>query len=138
MENLAGKTTLRELCAALKLCRVLLTNDTGPMHIGAAVGTKVVALFGSTAPELTAPGLPWAEGHEALKPDRGSADGYDETGTDWGTVEHFPRVSCRDNSVVVSLAAVCSPCFRRECPVDLRCMKAITVQEVVNAVLRLM
>lgn len=56
--NLAGKTTLRELCAALRFCRVLLTNDTGPMHLAAAVGTPVVALFGSTAPELTGPGLP--------------------------------------------------------------------------------
>ena len=56
--NLAGRTSLRELCATLKLSRVLLTNDTGPMHVGAALGTPVVALFGSTSPELTGPGLP--------------------------------------------------------------------------------
>jgi heptosyltransferase-2 len=56
--DLAGQTTLRELCAVLKACRVLLTNDTGPMHVAAAVGTPVVALFGSTSPDLTGPGLP--------------------------------------------------------------------------------
>jgi len=56
--NLAGRTSLRELCAVLKRSRVLLTNDTGPMHVGAALGTPVVALFGSTSPELTGPGLP--------------------------------------------------------------------------------
>ena len=56
--NLAGRTSLRELCAVLKLSRVLLTNDTGPMHVGAALGTPVVALFGSTSAELTGPGLP--------------------------------------------------------------------------------
>ena len=56
--NLAAKTRLGELCAGLKLCRVLLTNDSGPMHVAAALGTPVVALFGSTSPELTGPGLP--------------------------------------------------------------------------------
>ena len=53
--NLAGKTSLRELMALLKLCRVLLTNDTGPMHVAAALGTPVVVPFGSTSPELTGP-----------------------------------------------------------------------------------
>jgi heptosyltransferase-2 len=53
--NLAGQTTLRELMAALKSCRLLLTNDSGPMHLAAALGTPVVALFGSTAPEMTGP-----------------------------------------------------------------------------------
>src|SRR5204863_5389662 len=64
--NLAGKTTLRELCAVLKACRVLLTNDTGPMHVAAAVGTPVVAIFGSTSPNLTGPGLPGDPRHHLL------------------------------------------------------------------------
>jgi heptosyltransferase-2 len=59
--NLAGVTTLRELCVLLKTCRLLLTNDTGPAHLAAAVGTPVVVLFGSTSPELTGPGLPGDE-----------------------------------------------------------------------------
>lgn len=53
--NLAGKTSLRELMCLLKRCRVFLTNDTGPMHVAAALGIPVVAIFGSTSPELTAP-----------------------------------------------------------------------------------
>ena len=65
--NLAGRTTLRELCALLKCCRLLLSNDTGPMHVAAAVGTPVVALFGSTSPELTGPGLPGDSRHRLLK-----------------------------------------------------------------------
>jgi len=67
--NLAGQTSLMELCALLKYCRVLLTNDTGPMHLAAAVGTPVVVPFGSTSPELTGPGLPGDPRHRLLKSD---------------------------------------------------------------------
>ncbi len=67
--NVAGQTSLRELMALLKLSRVLLTNDTGPMHVAAALGTPVVVLFGSTSPELTGPGLPGDARHRLLKSD---------------------------------------------------------------------
>jgi heptosyltransferase-2 len=98
--NLAGQTSLRELMSLLKLCRVLLTNDSGPMHVAAALGTPVVVPFGSTSPELTGPGLPGDARHHLLKSD-----------------------------------APCSPCFRRECPIDFRCMNGIGVGRVVEAVL---
>jgi len=64
--NLAGRTDLQELCATLKCCRVLLTNDTGPMHVAAALGVPVVVPFGSTSPELTGPGLPNDPRHRLL------------------------------------------------------------------------
>jgi len=64
--SLAGKTSLRELCAAMKACSVVLTNDTGPMHVAAAAGTPVVVPFGSTSPELTGPGWPAGHGHQLL------------------------------------------------------------------------
>jgi heptosyltransferase II len=67
--NLSGQTSLRELMSLLKLCRVLLTNDTGPMHVAAALGTPVVVPFGSTSPELTGPGLPGDTRHHLLKSD---------------------------------------------------------------------
>jgi heptosyltransferase-2 len=69
IQNLAGKTSLRELMSLLKLCRVLLTNDTGPMHVAAALGTRVVVPFGSTSPELTGPGLPGDARNHLLKSD---------------------------------------------------------------------
>lgn len=65
--NLAGITSLGELCAGLKFCRVLLTNDSGPMHVAAALGTPVVVPFGSTSPELTGPGLPGDARHQLLR-----------------------------------------------------------------------
>ncbi len=67
--DLAGKTSLRELMALLKTCRVLLTNDTGPMHVAAALGIPVVVPFGSTSPELTGPGLPGDARHRLLQSD---------------------------------------------------------------------
>lgn len=51
----AGRTTLRSLVALISETDVLVTNDSGPMHIGYAVGTPVVAVFGSTSPKLTGP-----------------------------------------------------------------------------------
>jgi heptosyltransferase II len=72
--NLAGKTSLRELMALMKICRVVLTNDTGPMHVAAALGIPVAALFGSTSSELTGPissgelRHPILESHAACSP----------------------------------------------------------------------
>jgi heptosyltransferase II len=99
--NLAGKTSLRELMALLKLCRVLLTNDSGPMHVAVALGTPVVVPFGSTSPELTGPGMPGDPRQHLLQ-----------------------------------AGVPCSPCFRRNCPIDLRCMTGISPDRVTEAVLQ--
>ena len=98
--NLAGQTSLRELLALLSHCRVLLTNDSGPMHVAAALGVPVVVPFGSTSPELTGPGLPGDPRHRRLQS-----------------------------------AAPCAPCFHRVCPIDLRCLRGISIERVVQAVL---
>jgi lipopolysaccharide heptosyltransferase II len=94
--NRIGKTTLPELIAELRECALLLTNDTGTMHLASLLGVPVVAVFGSTEPRLTGP---LGTGHRILR----------------HQVE-------------------CSPCFLRECPIDFRCMKAVTVPEVAAAV----
>ena len=52
---LSGATTIRELMAAVKRCAMLLTNDTGPMHIAAAFQVPVVAIFGPTDWRTTSP-----------------------------------------------------------------------------------
>ena len=52
---LSGKTTIQELMGVLSRCSVLVTNDTGPMHVAQALGVPVAAVFGSTDPATTAP-----------------------------------------------------------------------------------
>ena len=52
---LSGATTIRELMAAVKRCEVLVTNDTGPMHIASAFQVPVVAIFGPTDWRTTSP-----------------------------------------------------------------------------------
>lgn len=53
--NLAGRTTIPELVALLGMCRLAITNDSGGMHLAAASGAPVVAVFGVTDPGLTGP-----------------------------------------------------------------------------------
>ncbi len=53
--NLAGLTSLKTLAALFQRAFLLVTTDTGPMHLGAAVGIKVLAIFGATAPWRTGP-----------------------------------------------------------------------------------
>lgn len=95
--NFAGKTTIRELMALIESCSVLLTNDSGPMHIAAALKVPLVALFGSTSDVRTGP--------------------YGERN-------------------VIHKHVECSPCYKRICPIDFRCMKRIEVEEVYQAILR--
>lgn len=97
--NLAGVTRLRELMCLIKQCDALVTNDSGPMHIGAAFRVPLVALFGSTDDRATGP--------------------YGQSGA------------------VIHKRPSCSPCFKRECPIDFRCMKEISVDEVLERVRRL-
>jgi heptosyltransferase-2 len=58
--DLTGKTSIADLPALLSQCHLFLGNDSGAMHVAAAVGLPVVAVFGSTDPEGTAPVTPRA------------------------------------------------------------------------------
>lgn len=95
--DVAGKTSLRELAALLKNCHLLISNDTGPTHLAAAVGTPVTAPFGSTSPELTGPGKPG-----------------------------------KNLDTFIKSELPCSPCFRRDCPIDFRCMNEIGVEQIAD------
>ena len=95
--DLIGRTDLRLLMGVLRRCAAFVSNDSGAMHLAAALGIPVTALFGPTKARVTAP----LGDHDILRHD-----------------------------------VFCSPCMLRECPIDHRCMKRISVDEVYGAVAR--
>ncbi len=62
--DLTGRLSLPEMVEWLRLCVLMVTNDTGPMHVAAALGRPVVGLFGPTDPALTGP---YGPGHLILQ-----------------------------------------------------------------------
>jgi heptosyltransferase-1 len=62
--NLAGATSLAQLAGILRQARIAVTTDTGAMHLAAALGTPVTALFGPTAPWRTGP---FGDGHQVVR-----------------------------------------------------------------------
>lgn len=93
--NLIGRTDLRLFAGVLARCAAFVSNDSGAMHLAAAIGVPVAAIFGPTDERVTAPNGE----HDVL----------------------VHQVFCR-------------PCMLRECPIDHRCMKGVTVDAVYQAV----
>ena len=68
---IGAQTSLRELIALIERCDLLVCNDSGPMHIAAALGVPTVAMFGVGIEEWYGP---LGEGHERVMPDSGVAE----------------------------------------------------------------
>lgn len=94
---LTGRLTILQLAALMPYLRVLITADSGPMHIAAAMGTRVVALYGRSDPAYTGP---FGEGH-----------------------------------IILRHPEPCIGCTAERCVHDRECMKRISVEEVVTAIL---
>jgi heptosyltransferase-2 len=95
--DLVGRTDLRVLVGVLSRCAAFVSNDSGAMHLAAAAGVPVTAIFGPTDERVTAP--------------------------------------VGDHDVLVH-PVFCRPCMLRDCPIDHRCMKRITVDAVTASVAR--
>jgi heptosyltransferase-2 len=93
--NVIGRTDLRQVAGILARCTAFVSNDSGAMHLAAAVGVPVTAIFGPTDERATAP---------------------------------------IGNHDVIVREVFCRPCMLRDCPIDHRCMKRITSDEVFDAV----
>ena len=95
--DLVGRTNLGTLVGVAARAAVFVSNDSGAMHVAAAVGRPVVAIFGPTDERVTRP------------------------------------IGAHD---VITQPVFCRPCQLRDCPIDHRCMKRITVDTIVSAVTR--
>lgn len=95
--NVIGRTDLRLFAGLLASCHAFVSNDSGAMHLAAAAGVPVAAIFGPTDERVTAP--------------LGSHD-------------------------VIIHQVFCRPCMLRDCPIDHRCMRGISVDTVFDAVSR--
>ncbi len=89
---LTGQTSVAEVVAIISIANVLVTNDTGPAHIGAALSTPTLVIFGPTNPLTTYPLSPNAE--------------------------------------IIREPPDCAPCMLRDCPIDHRCLTAISSEQV--------
>ena len=102
--NLAGKTTLAETAAIIEHARVVITGDSGVMHLAYGLGRPSVSLFGPSNVQKWAP--------------------------------------LGETHIVIHHNLSCSPCSRfgytPRCPSNVRCMAGITVDEVVEAIFRLL
>lgn len=90
--SLAGKTSLHDFLCAIANASVLITNDSGGMHVAYAAGVPTVAIFGPTIPEETGP--------------------------------------LGNHTRVVREPVECSPCMLKDCPIDHRCMTAVSPERV--------
>lgn len=100
--NLCGQTSLREAMALIGQCNLFVTNDSGLMHVAAALNIPQVAIIGPTDVVATGPS--------------------------------------NARSRMVRMAQVCdrSPCMEAHCPIDHRCMNAVSVDHVMDAAMALL
>lgn len=102
--DVCGKTTVRELASLFKRVELVISNDSGPVHVAVGVGTPVLSIFGRSQPGLSQKRWrPLGERDIALQKDVG-----------------------------------CAVCLADDCQINFECLKALTVEEVLEAAKRIL
>ena len=107
--DLTGQTDVPALAGVLANCRALAANDSGALHLGAAMGVNVTAVFGPTDEHATAP--------------RSSPQ----------SPVPSPQSVISHQSVVLTHDTWCRPCGLRKCPLDHACMLGVPAADVLSA-----
>jgi len=118
--DLVGRTDIPTLAGVLLNCRALVANDSGALHLAAALGVSVSAPFGPTDERTNAP-RPRAASPEPRVPSPESRAQSPE-----------PRAA------VFTHPVWCRPCWLRECPLDHMCMRGIAAADVLAATRRML
>ena len=114
--DLVGQTDVPTLAGLLTNCRALVANDSGALHLAAALGVSVTAVYGPTDERLTAPVA------RSSRPAAGESL----------ITDHPSLVTVMTNPVW------CRPCWLRECPLDRACMQGISAGRVLDATRRML
>ena len=96
--NLVGHTDLVSFIGVIVNCTAFVANDSGALHVAAALGIPVVALYGPTSEQFSRP--------------------------------LFARQGADDRVITMSHDVFCRPCWLRDCPIDHRCMRRISPEQV--------
>ena len=126
--DLVGQTDVPTLAGVLVNCRALVANDSGALHLAAALGVSVTAVYGPTDERLTAPVArgQWPVAGES------PITGHRSLTTDHLTTDHRSLVTVMTNPVW------CRPCWLRECPLDRECMEGIDAARVLDETRRML
>jgi heptosyltransferase-2 len=100
--NLVGHTDLVPFIGVIANCTAFVANDSGALHVAAALGVPVVALYGPTSEKFSRP--------------------------------LFSRQGADDRVITMSHDVFCRPCWLRDCPIDHRCMRRISPEQVYASV----
>lgn len=133
--NLTDKTNLSQLIDYIAAMNVFITNDSGPMHIAAALKVPMVAIFGPTNINETAPYSPTPLTSLPLI----HTNANTKIAVSHNANDEYKRLAPYDTCILLCKYVPCAPCKKRECPLKHHnCMKLITPQEVITHTINLL